>query len=218
MSERWFKTFRDAYNKEDASAIQTMFTPAGIRILEDGTNTKAAENIANEYAETFKNTNASLTLKLANVQPQFDGSMIATGALRIWNFSNGDRVSLNGSYNNKLVNENGQWKLAEVKLGGLVKVIVYHKVADFAKWKASFDAFRRVRRDAGKLSFEVSTLVDDPNAVSVISEWASVDKAKAFFVLPELAAHRQKAGETHAFLIRNEILSLLIASKEFGAF
>lgn len=190
------QNFQDAYNKEDASAIQAMFTADGTRIMADGKTTKGAENIANWYAEAFKNASAALTLKLANVQPQFDKSMIATGTYHVFGISsNGDRLSLSGSYNNKLVNENGQWKLAEVKLGGLVKVIVYHKIADFAKWKTSFDAFRRVRRDAGELSFEVNTLVDNPNTVCVISEWASVKKAKAFFALPELAAHRQKAGE-----------------------
>jgi len=39
-------------------------------------------------------------------------------------------------------------------------------------------------------------LADDPNTVCVISEWASVEKAKAFFALPELEAHRKKAGAT----------------------
>ena len=196
------QNYQDAYNKEDASAIQTMFTADATRVMADGKVTKGAENIRNLYAEDFKNANAAITLKLANLQPQFDGSMIATGTYSVYGTSsNGDRLSVSGSYNNKLVNDNGQWKLAEVKLGGLVKVFVYHKVADFAKWKASFDAFRRVRRDAGELSFEVGTLAGDPNTAYVISEWASVEKAKAFFALPELAERRQKAGYTDALHI-----------------
>jgi len=191
------QNFQDAYNKKDASAIGSMFTADATRTMADGKTTKGAENITKDYAETFKNTNAALTLKLSNVQPQFDKSVIATGTYKVWGTSiKGDRIDLSGSYDNKLVNDNGQWKLAEVKLGGIVKVIVYHKTADFAKWKASFDAFARVRRDAGQLTYEVSTLVDDPNTVCVISEWPSVEKAKAFYALPSLAAHRQKAGET----------------------
>jgi uncharacterized protein (TIGR02246 family) len=196
------QNFQDAYNREDASAIQALYTADATRILVDGTVAKGAENIANQYAESFKNSNAALTLKFANVQPQFDGTMIATGTFHIFGTSiNGERVSLAGNYNNKLVNQNGQWKLAEVKLGGLVKVVVYHKITDFAKWKTGFDAFRRVRLDAGELTYEVSTLADDPNTVCVISEWATVEKAKAFFALPELAAQRQKAGETDAMHI-----------------
>ncbi|MEJ5960814.1 nuclear transport factor 2 family protein [Pedobacter immunditicola] len=191
------QNFQDAYNKEDASAIQALFTADGTRMMADGKTTKGAENIANDYAENFKNANAALTLKLSNVLPQFDKSMIVTGTYQVYGTSlKGDKVSLSGSYDNKLVNENGQWKLAEVKLGGLVKVFAYTKIADFDKWKTSFDAFRRVRRDAGELTFEVSTLADDPNTVCVISEWATVEKAKAFFALPELAAQGKKAGLT----------------------
>jgi len=191
------QNFQDAYNKEDASAIQVMFTTDGTRIMADGKTTKGAENIAKDYAENFKNANAALILKLSNVMPQFDNSMNVTGTYQVIGTSTtGERISLSGSYDNKLVKDNGQWKLAEVKLGGLVKVIAYTKIADFDKWKTGFDTFRRVRRDAGELTFEVSTLVDDPNTVCVISEWASVEKAKAFFALPELEAHRKKAGAT----------------------
>jgi|GEM_PF-365991 len=189
--------FQDAYNKEDASAIGSFFTADGQWITADGKTTKGADNIKAEYAETFKNSNASATLKMANAQPQFDGSIITSGTYSVYGVSTaGDRVSSNGSFMNKLVNENGQWKLAEVKQGNLIKTVVYHKVADFSKWKASFDAFRRIRRDAGELSFEAGTLADDPSTVYIISEWESVDKAKAFFALPELTASRQKAGET----------------------
>ncbi len=191
------QNFQDAYNKEDAAAIKAMFTADATRMMADGKTLKGAENIGNDYAETFKNTDAALTLKLANVQPQFDGSMVVTGTYNVYGTSvKGDRVAISGSYNNKLVNQDGQWKLADIKLGGLVKVIVYQKVTDYTKWRASFDAFGRVRRDAGQLTFEVSTLADDPNTICVISEWPSVEKAKAFFALPELATQRQKAGVT----------------------
>jgi uncharacterized protein (TIGR02246 family) len=188
--------FQDAYNRKDASAIKAMFTTDGVRITPDGKSVQGAENIRGQYEESFKNANAAATIKLANVVPRFDGSMTAYGTYAVYGISaKGDRVSSSGSFVNKLVSENGQWKLAEVKQGPLVKVIVYNKVADFAKWKTSFDAFRRIRRDAGELSFEVGTLADDPNTIYVISEWESVEKAKAFFALPELAAHREKAGE-----------------------
>ncbi len=200
--------FQDAYNKEDATAIQSMFTADAARIMPDGQSIKGAENIGKAYADTFKNENAALTLKLANVQPQFDGSMMVTGAFYVSGTSaNGGRVAVNGSYNNKLVNENGQWKIADLKVGNLVKVITYKKIADFAKWKASFDAFRRIRRDAGELTAEVSTLADDPNTVCVITEWPSVDKAKAFFASPDFATHRQKSGE-------NEELHIMYLQKK----
>jgi uncharacterized protein (TIGR02246 family) len=193
------QNFQDAYNKKDAAALKAMFTTNAERILPDGKATKGAENIAADYSEAFKNANASSTIKLANVQPQFDGSVIATGTYSVYGTSaKGDRVALNGSYSNKMVNENGQWKLTEIKQGGLVKTIVYHKVADYAKWKAGFDAYWRTRVDAGELTFETGTLIDDPGTVYVINEWATAEKAKAFFATPELAAAMQKLGVTEA--------------------
>jgi ketosteroid isomerase-like protein len=205
MSQVWkdvrtyVQNFQDTYNKEDAAALKAMFIDNATRILPDGKATSGAENIAAAYAEDFKNANTSIIIKLSNVLPQFDGSMIATGTYNVYGTSvKGDRVALNGSYSNKMVNQNGQWKLAEIKQAGLVKTIVYHKVADFAKWKIGFDAFRRIRLDAGELTFEAGNLIDDPNTAYVINEWESAEKAKAFFALPELAAAMQKLGVAEA--------------------
>lgn len=191
------QNFQDAYNMEDAAQIATLFTTNSTKIMANGKVTNGAENIKNEYADVFKTSNAALTLKIANVQPQFDGSLLTTGTFSVYgNAADGNRIASNGSYSNKLINENGNWKLTEVKLGNIVKVIVSHKTTDFAKWKANFNEFRRVRRDAGELSFEVNTLADDPNTVYVITEWPSIEKAKAFFALPELTEQRKKIGET----------------------
>ncbi|MBG6236205.1 uncharacterized protein (TIGR02246 family) [Pedobacter sp. CAN_A7] len=189
--------YQDAYNKEDAAAIQAFLTTDATRIMPDGKVDKGAENIAKQYAEAFKNANAAMTLKLANLQPQFDQSVVASGTYSVYGTDEkGERVSGNGSYHNILVNENGQWKLKEIKIGGLVKVVVTIKVTDYEKWRESFDEFRRVRRDAGELTFEVSTSADDPKSVCIISEWESVEKAKAFFALPELVERRKKLGVT----------------------
>ena len=35
---------------------------------------------------------------------------------------------------------------------------MYHKVQDFEKWKAAFDAFIEVRKNAGEIDFSVGTL------------------------------------------------------------
>ncbi|MEO5892609.1 MAG: nuclear transport factor 2 family protein [Ferruginibacter sp.] len=201
------QSFQDAYNKEDAAALKAMFTADAQNILPDGKTIKGAVNVAADYAEAFKNANVSITIKPANVQPQFDGSMIATGTFSLYGTSvKGDRIAFSGSFANKLVSQNGQWKLAEIKQSGLVKTIVYHKVADFAKWKTGFDAFRRLRLDSGELTFEVGTLADDSTTVYVINEWASAEKAKAFFALPELATAMQKLGvtETPHFMYLNK--------------
>ena len=189
--------FQEILNKEDIAAIKPLFTADGVWITPDGKSTKGADSISARYAEAFKNSNVSSTIKLANIQLQFDSSAIATGTYSIYGISStGTRIMTSGSYINKLAKENGQWKLAELKQGGLVKTVAYQKVTDIAKWKTVFNDFRRIRRDAGELSFEVSTLADDPNTVWIISEWETTAKAKEFFALPELAANRKQAGET----------------------
>ena len=187
--------FQDAYSEENADALKAMFTVNAERIMADGKMAKGAANIADDYREFFKNDHVSSIIKLADVKPQFDGSIITTGTYNIYGTSvKGARVALKGSYSNKLVKENGQLKIEQIKLGGLVKTIATIKVADFAKWKAGFDAYRRISLDAGQLTAETGTLMDDPNTAYVISEWATAEKAKAFFATPELAAHMKKEG------------------------
>ena len=191
------QAFQDACNKEDAATLRTLFTSGATRTRQDGNTVSGVDNVVKQYQESFDDGSASVTIKPSNLIAQFDGSMIATGSYIVYGISaKGDRISRSGSYTNKLVKEGDQWKIAEIKQGKLAKVIVHHKAGDYAAWRKSFDAFRRARRDAGELTFEVATLADDPNTICVISEWASVEKAKAFFALPDLAEHRKKAGQT----------------------
>ena len=63
---------------------------------------------------------------------------------------------------------------------------MYHKVADYAKWKETFDGLLRTRRDAGELSFEVGTMHDDPSTVYVINEWDSADTFQKFVASSDL--------------------------------
>ncbi|MFN8355850.1 MAG: antibiotic biosynthesis monooxygenase [Spirosomataceae bacterium] len=87
-----------------------------------------------------------------------------------------------------------------------VKTMVYHKVADFTKWKAVFDSISEVRKAAGELNAEVGTLHDDPDTVYVLNEWTSLEAARAFYNSPDLAAGMQAAGVIEAphFLFLNK--------------
>ena len=91
-------------------------------------------------------------------------------------------------------------------MNNTVKTFVYHKVADFAKWKVVFDSYIEVRKAAGELNSEVGTLEDEPNTVYVMNEWKSMDSAKTFFSQADLADRMQKAGviEKPHFLFLNK--------------
>ena len=65
-------------------------------------------------------------------------------------------------------------------------VIVTHPVKDFGAWKIVFDEFEQLRKEAGELTAVVLRHADDPNVVSVLNTWTSVDAAKAFVASEEI--------------------------------
>ena len=73
-------------------------------------------------------------------------------------------------------------------------LIVWHKVADFAKWKTSYDAHDSVRLAYGIHNYVIGRSVDDSNMVLVATKADDVAKAKAFGKDPSLKAAMQKGG------------------------
>jgi uncharacterized protein (TIGR02246 family) len=196
------RNFQDAYNKEDANALKEMYTADAVRVEMDGKTTTGAENIKAIYEEQFKNANATVLINDVNAV-QNNANVIATGTWHVIGRSaNGDKMDFGGTYTNTLVKDNGQWKISKMVLGNSVKTMVYHKVADWAKWKEGFDSVKKLRLDAGELSYEIGTMHDDPGTVYVINEWASIENAQAFFSKPELHEAMKNAGvlETPHFM------------------
>lgn len=76
----------------------------------------------------------------------------------------------------------------------MTTVIVQNQVKDFAKWKAVYDTKAGMRKSGGELSDDIYRDVDDPNNVTVILKWDSVENARKFTSSPELRASMQKAG------------------------
>lgn len=89
----------------------------------------------------------------------------------------------------------------------MVKTVMYHKVQDFDKWKAAFDAFIEVRKKGGEIDFSVGTLQSEPNTACVINTWESLEKFEAFFGAEELKAAMGAAGvlEAPTVIILNEV-------------
>ncbi len=73
-------------------------------------------------------------------------------------------------------------------------LIVRHKVADFSKWKMSYDAHDSMKLASGIHNYIIGRGVDDSNMVLVATKADDAAKAKAFAKDPSLKAAMQKGG------------------------
>ena len=76
----------------------------------------------------------------------------------------------------------------------MAKLIVHHKVQDYAAWRKVFDNDATSRREFGSTSAQVFTSASDPNDVTAIMDWPSVDAAKAFATSASLKEAMKNAG------------------------
>ncbi len=76
----------------------------------------------------------------------------------------------------------------------MVHVLVHHKVADFNRWKESFDSHLNTRMHAGETGFRLFQSVDDPRDVTLLLDWDSVEHARSFLASDELRTRMQQAG------------------------
>jgi hypothetical protein len=77
-------------------------------------------------------------------------------------------------------------------------MIVWHKVADYAKWKAAYDAHDSVRLAYGIHNYVIGRGLEDSNLILVATKADDAAKAKAFGKDPSLKAAMQKGGVTGA--------------------
>lgn len=73
-------------------------------------------------------------------------------------------------------------------------MIVWQKVADFAKWKMAYDGHDSARLASGLHNYVIGRSMDDSNNVLVAVKADDVAKAKAFAKDPSLKAAMQKGG------------------------
>jgi len=75
-----------------------------------------------------------------------------------------------------------------------VRLFVRHEVADYATWRKAFDAFAPMQKKGGVFFKAVYQSTDNPNDVTVVHDFHSLEKAKAFVANPELKAAMEKGG------------------------
>ena len=76
----------------------------------------------------------------------------------------------------------------------MVHVIVRHKVADYSRWKESFDAHLNARKAAGETEARVMVAVDDPREVTLFFDWDSLDRARRFLGSDDLKQAMKLGG------------------------
>ena len=75
-------------------------------------------------------------------------------------------------------------------------LLVRHKVADFTKWKAAYDAHVSARENAGLKELHLLRNVDRMDEVVILFEVRDVAKAREFANSAELREAMQNAGVT----------------------
>ena len=79
----------------------------------------------------------------------------------------------------------------------MINFSVRHTVADYAKWRASFDAHESMRRAGGSTGvFQVYRDLENPNLITVMAEWDNAESAQKFASNPALKAAMEEAGVT----------------------
>jgi hypothetical protein len=73
-------------------------------------------------------------------------------------------------------------------------MVVKYKVADFAKWKTTYDDYDSMRLASGLHSYVIARGLQDSNMLQIALKADDMDKAKAFSKDPNLKKARQKGG------------------------
>ena len=76
----------------------------------------------------------------------------------------------------------------------MINVLIHHEVADYMTWKAAFDSSFDWRHKNGELSCHIFRSAGNVNDITLVFEWESLEKARAFIASDELKAKMASAG------------------------
>jgi len=75
-----------------------------------------------------------------------------------------------------------------------VRMFARHEVADYGAWRKVYDAFAPTQKKMGVIFKAVYRSTDNPNDVTVVHDFHSLEKAKTFAASPELKNAMENAG------------------------
>jgi len=76
----------------------------------------------------------------------------------------------------------------------MAQLFVHHKVEDYPKWRRVFDEMDGLRKSFGMTGSRVLRAAADANEIVILTEWPSVDKARAYAQSADLKEGMQRAG------------------------
>jgi quinol monooxygenase YgiN len=76
----------------------------------------------------------------------------------------------------------------------MASMLVQHNVKDFAAWKRVYDSVADMRSSNGELSDHIYRDASDPNKLTVMFKWDSLENAQKYSQSPELKAAMEQAG------------------------
>jgi heme-degrading monooxygenase HmoA len=76
----------------------------------------------------------------------------------------------------------------------MIYLLVHHEVADYTAWKAAFDSALDWRTRNGERTCRIFRGVQNPNELTLLFEWESFEKARAFIASDELKTRMANAG------------------------
>jgi len=76
----------------------------------------------------------------------------------------------------------------------MAKLLVHHKVQDYSAWRTIFDEDDQRRKEYGSTGFQVLKSASDPNDLTVIMDYPSIEAAKSFATSDALKEKMKDAG------------------------
>ena len=76
----------------------------------------------------------------------------------------------------------------------MASMLVQHQVKDFSEWKKAYDSNADMRSTNGELSDQIYRDASDPNKLTIVFKWDSVENARKFAQSPELKTAMEQAG------------------------
>lgn len=76
----------------------------------------------------------------------------------------------------------------------MTTMLIQHQVKDYATWRKVFDSVSDLRTSNGELGSMIYRDSNDPNSLTVINTWDTLENARRFSQSPEMKAAMDKAG------------------------
>lgn len=76
----------------------------------------------------------------------------------------------------------------------MINLLIHHEVADYPAWKSVFESALDWRQKNGERGYRIFHSAGNINDLTILFEWESLERARAFIASDELKSRMAKAG------------------------